>query len=75
MKPIKISAHKNEASYTYGDFRIHTERKSSGDGVYRRRQSWTSSTITHRTLPGYSMAGTLKTAVALIDKKGTALLS
>ena len=63
----KISSHKSEASYVYGDWRISTKRCQSGDGVYTRRRSWTTVTVTHKELRGYCYFTSIKFALAKID--------
>ena len=63
----KISSHKGESSYAFGDYRIYTERKSEGDGVYRRRQNWTSVCVAHMTIKGSCYGyGSVKSAVDAI---------
>ena len=71
----KISSHKGEASYAFGDYRIYTERKSEGDGVYRRRQSWTSVCVAHMTMEGTDWGfGSVKSAVEAIKSGNVKLL-
>ena len=71
----KISSHKGEASYAFGDYRIYTERKSKGDGVYRRRQSWTSVCVAHMTIKGADWGfSSVKSAVDAINNGKVKLL-
>lgn len=49
---IQISKHRNRTSYKLGNYRIDTERRSSGNGVYSRRQSWTNVVIWHTEFKG-----------------------
>lgn len=67
-KPRKIHQHKNESSYALGDYRINITRRSKGDGVYAKRESWSEVVIWSMTEKGSSrQAGSLATAVQLIN--------
>lgn len=68
MKPRKISQYKSETHYALGDYRIDVTRRTKGDGVYAKRESWNDVVIWSMAQKGASrQAVSLASAVQLIN--------
>lgn len=72
MKAVKVSSHKNEASYTFGDWMIYVERRQSSTYACGLRRTVSSSTWSaHNKADGRSLSfqsGGIKQAVARLSK-------
>jgi hypothetical protein len=73
-KLVKVRSYKGEATYTFGDYRIYTERKSSGTYPQKRR-NWTDVCIAHNVIKGTDRGFcSVKSAVEAINKGKVKLL-
>lgn len=69
-RPQKISQYKNKSHYALGEFRIDITRRSKGDGLYSKRESWSDLVIWSIAQKGTSREATsLKNAAELINSK------
>ena len=68
MKTRKISQYKSESHYALGDYRIDITRRTKGDGVYAKRESWSDVVIWSMAKKGVSrQASSLADAAQLIN--------